>query len=74
MTTLELDNETTALLTEIAENEHISLAQLANRLLVECLEDYQDARLADKAYQRHIDNGAITHKLNDVVKELGLGS
>ncbi len=74
MATLELDNNITALLTEIAESEHISLTQLANRLLVECVEDYQDTRLADKAYQRHIDNGAISHKLNDVVKELGLGS
>jgi len=52
----------------MAENEHITFAQLANRLLIECLEDYQDARLADKAYQRHIDNGAILHKLNDVYK------
>ncbi len=73
MTTLEIDNKTAALLTEIAENEHVSLAQLANRLLIECLEDYQDVRLADKAYQRHIDSGAISHKLNDVVLELGLG-
>ncbi|MFI3198076.1 MAG: DUF6290 family protein [Methylococcaceae bacterium] len=49
MTTLELDNEKTALLAEMAENEHTTLAKLANRLLVECLEDWQDARAADKA-------------------------
>ena len=49
MTTLELDNETTALLAEMAENEHTTLAKLANRLLVKCLEDWQDARAADKA-------------------------
>ena len=70
MATLELDNNITALLAEIAESEHISLTQLANRLLVECVEDYQDAQLADKAYQRHVDNGAISHKLNDVVNSL----
>ncbi len=74
MTTLEIDNETSALLAEMAENEHTTLAQLANKLLIECLEDWQDARLADKAYKRHIDNGAISHNLNDVVNELGLGS
>jgi len=39
MTTLELDNETTALLAEMAAQEHTTLAQLANRLLTECLED-----------------------------------
>ncbi len=49
MATLELDNETTILLAEMAENEHTTLAKLANRLLVECLEDWQDARAADKA-------------------------
>lgn len=74
MATLELDNKITALLTEIAESEHISFTQLANRLLIECIEDYQDARTADKAYQRHIDNSYISHKLDDVVKELGLDS
>ena len=50
MTTLELDNETIALLSEMAKNEHTTLAQLANRLLIECLEDLQDARAADKAF------------------------
>lgn len=49
MTTLELDNETTALLAEMAAQEHTTLAQLANRLLAECLEDWQDAQAADKA-------------------------
>lgn len=50
MTTLELDNETTALLAKMAEHEHITLAQLANRLLTECLDDWQDAQAADKAF------------------------
>ena len=49
MTTLEIDNETTALLSEMAEQEHITLVQLANRLLNEALEDWQDARAADEA-------------------------
>jgi hypothetical protein len=49
MTTLEIDNQTTALLAEMAAQEHTTLAQLANRLLAECLEDWQDARAADAA-------------------------
>lgn len=49
MTTLELDNETTALLAEMAEQEHTTLSQLVNRPLTECLEDWQDARAADEA-------------------------
>ncbi|MFU8790124.1 MAG: DUF6290 family protein [Methylobacter sp.] len=56
MTTLELDNETTALLAEMAENEHTTLAKLANRLLVECIEDYQDTLAAEKALA-DIDSG-----------------
>lgn len=50
MTTLEIDSETTALLVKMAEHEHTTLAQLANRLLTECLEDWQDAQAADKAF------------------------
>ena len=49
MAIFEIDSETTALLAEMAENEHTTLAKLANRLLIECLEDWQDAREADKA-------------------------
>jgi predicted transcriptional regulator len=49
MTTLELNDETTALLVEMAEREHTTPAQLANRLLIECLEDWQDAQAADRA-------------------------
>jgi len=66
MATLELDNETTALLSEMAENEHTTLAQLANRLLIECLEDWQDARAADKAYQRIVDGDAKTLSWDEV--------
>jgi thymidine phosphorylase len=74
MTTLELDNETSTLLAEMAKQEHTTLAQLANRLLTECLEDWQDAQTANKAYQRHLDSGEIAHNLDDMVKELGLDS
>lgn len=49
MTTLEIDNETTAMLSEMADQEHIGIAELANRLLAEALEDWHDARAADKA-------------------------
>ena len=74
MTILELDNETTTLLSEMATHEHTSVAQLANRLLTECLEDWQDLTAADKAYQRYIDSGKSSQSLDDVVKELGLDS
>jgi predicted transcriptional regulator len=59
MATLELDSETTALLSEMAEQEHTTLAQLANRLLTECLEDWQDARAADAALAE-LENGGDT--------------
>ncbi|PPD49590.1 MAG: hypothetical protein CTY16_03730 [Methylobacter sp.] len=72
MTTLELNNETAALLAKMAEQKHTSLALLANKLLIECLEDWQDAQAADQAYQRYIDSGEVSHSLDDVVKELGL--
>lgn len=59
MTTLELDNDTTALLAKMAENEHTTLAKLANRLLVECIEDWQDTQAADAALAE-LERGADT--------------
>lgn len=46
---LELNDETAVLLKELAELEHINPIQLANRLIMEQLEDYLDAKAADKA-------------------------
>jgi predicted transcriptional regulator len=46
---LELNDETAELLKELAELEHINPIQLANRLIMEQLEDYLDAKAADKA-------------------------
>lgn len=74
MMTLELDDETATLLTELVEIEHLSPAQLLKKMLQEHLEDYQDAKQAELAYQRYADGGKISYDLNDVVKELGLDS
>ncbi len=46
---LELSDETASLLSEIAEVEHTNPLQLAQRLIMEYLEDWQDIRAADKA-------------------------
>lgn len=74
MMTLELDDETATLLNQLVEQEHISPEQLVKNVLLEHLEDSQDAKKADDAYQRYLESGKISHNLNDVVKELGLDS
>ncbi len=74
MMTLELDGETTNLLNHLVEQEHISPAQLVKNALFDHMEDCQDAKKADEAYQRYLEGGKISHNLNDVVKELGLDS
>jgi predicted transcriptional regulator len=74
MMTLELDDETANLLNQLVEQEHISPAQLVKNALIDHQEDFQDAREADEAYQRYLEDGKISHNLNDVVKELGLDS
>ncbi|MGZ8184694.1 MAG: DUF6290 family protein [Methylobacter sp.] len=74
MMTLELDDETADLLNALAEQEHVNPAQLLKAVLLEYLEDIQDARHGEEAYQRYIDGGKIAHDLKDVVKELGLDS
>jgi predicted transcriptional regulator len=74
MMTLELDDETATLLNQLVEQEHISPAQLIKNVLFDHLEDCQDAKKADEAYQRYLESGKISHNLNAVVKELGLDS
>jgi predicted transcriptional regulator len=74
MMTLELDDETATLLNQLVEQEHISPEQLVKNVLLEHLEDSQDAKKADDAYQRYLEGGKISHNLNDVVKELRLDS
>jgi len=44
MMTLELDDETATLLNQLVEQEHISPAQLVKIVLLEHLEDCQDAK------------------------------
>jgi predicted transcriptional regulator len=74
MMTLELDDETATLLNQLVEQEHISPEQLVKNVLLEHLEDSQDAKKAEDAYQRYLESGKVSHDLNDVVKELGLDS
>ncbi|MCX7092186.1 MAG: DUF6290 family protein [Methylobacter sp.] len=47
MMTLELDDETATLLNQLVEQEHISPAQPVKNVLLEHLEDRQDAKKAD---------------------------
>ena len=74
MMTLELDDETAGMLNELAEQQHLSPAQLVKTALLEYLEDCQDAKSAEAAYQRYLDSGKSAHSLGDVVKAFGLDS
>ena len=74
MKTLEIDDETARVLNELAEEQHLSPAQLVKTALLEYLEDCQDAKCAEAAYLRYLDGGKIAHNLDDVVKALDLDS
>jgi predicted DNA-binding protein len=74
MMTLELDDETAKVLNALATEQHLSPAQLVKAALFEYLEDCQDAKLAEAAYQSYLDSGNVSHSLDDVVKSLGLDS
>lgn len=74
MMSLEIDDETAGMLAELAEQQHLSPAQLVKTALLEYLEDCQDAKRAEAAYQRYLDGGKVSHSLDDVVKALGLDS
>lgn len=69
---LEIDEETASVLTQLAEEEHLSPAKLVKHALFEYLGDCRDGKLAEAAYQRYLDGGKVSRELTDVVKELGL--
>jgi hypothetical protein len=60
MMTLELDDETATLLTELVELEHLSPAQLLKKMLYEHLENYQDELDAKEAEQVLQEAGGIS--------------
>lgn len=72
--TLELDDETADVLKQLANEQHLSPAQLVKAALREYLEDCQDTKRAEAAYQSYLDSGKASHNLDDVVKEFGLDS
>lgn len=71
---LEIDDETANVLNTLAEQEHTNPAQVIKHVLLEYLEDIQDARRGEEAYRRYIEGGKVAHDLKDVVQELGLDS
>lgn len=74
MMTLEIDDETAGVLNMLAAQQQLSPAQLVKTALLEYLDDCQDVKRAEEAYQRYLDGGKIAHNLDDVVKALGLDS
>jgi len=60
MMTLELDDETATLLTELVELEHLSPAQLLKKMLHEHLENYQDELDTKEAEQVLQESGGIS--------------
>lgn len=70
MMTLELDDETATLLTELAELEHLSHAQLLKKMLHEHLENHQDELDAKEAEQVLQESGGIS--LTELKNKYGL--
>ncbi|MDO9141630.1 MAG: DUF6290 family protein [Methylobacter sp.] len=70
MMTLELDDETATLLTELVELEHLSHAQLLKKMLQEHLENYQDELDAKEAEQVLQESGGIS--LSELKNKYGL--
>lgn len=70
MMTLELDDETATLLTELVELEHLSPAQLLKKMLHEHLENHQDELDAQEAEQVLQEPGGIS--LSELKNKYGL--
>ncbi|WP_150047319.1 ribbon-helix-helix domain-containing protein [Methylomonas rhizoryzae] len=59
MMTLELDDETADVLNQLATEQHLSPAQLVKSALLAYLEDCQDSKRAEAAYQAYLDGGKV---------------
>ena len=69
---LRLNENEEKLLREVADFEGIGLSSYLKKIIFERLEDEYDLQLANKSYEKHIQNGAKTVKFGDLVKELGV--
>jgi predicted transcriptional regulator len=60
--TLKLDDETTSILNQLVEQEHIGPAQLVKNVLLDYVEDCQDATQAERAYQHYLNSSKVSHR------------
>lgn len=69
---LRLNDKEEKMLKDIANFEGLGLSSYLKKIIFERLEDEYDLRLAEEAYEKHIENGSQTVKFEDLAKELGV--
>lgn len=69
---LDLPSEAEKMLSSLAKERNISQENLIKELLLEYLEDLEDARIGETAYKEYVESGRESVAWQDFKKEIGL--
>ena len=69
---LDLPSEAEKMLSSLAKERNISQENLIKELLLEYLEDLEDARIGEVAYKEYVESGRESVAWQDFKKEIGL--
>lgn len=69
---LDLPSEAEKMLLSLAKERNISQENLIKELLLEYLEDLEDARIGEAAYKEYVESGRESVAWQDFKKEIGL--
>ena len=69
---LDLPSEAEKMLLSLAKERNISQENLIKELLLEYLEDLEDARIGEVAYKEYVESGRESVAADELYKELGI--
>lgn len=69
---LDLPSEAEKMLSSLAKERNISQENLIKELLLEYLEDLEDARIGEAAYKEYVESGRESVAADELYKELGI--
>ena len=69
---LDLPNDAEEMLSLIAKERNISQENLLKEMILECLEDLEDARRGEQAYKEYLESGEEGTPAKEVFERLGI--
>lgn len=69
---LDLPNEATEMLSLIAKERNISQENLLKEMILQYLEDLEDAQRGERAYKEYLESGEQSISADELYKKLGI--